>query len=146
MQFHYLPSEPSNAPQAVKVSVTSSQTISVSWNPVIADDRNGVIKGYKVSYQAFPNGDMAVKFLYITYAQQNERQTIILDNLNEFANYSIGVLAFTVFGNGPASVGQVVETMEGSKLYASICAFIDILSVLVVAFNRIILAAMSTFV
>ena len=100
-----------------------------------------------MSYQAFPNGDMAVKFLYITYAQQNERQTIILDNLNEFANYSIGVLAFTVFGNGPASVGQVVETMEGSKFYASICAFIfDIFSVLVVAFNRIILAAMSTFV
>ena len=89
---------------------------------------------------------MAVKFLYITYAQQNERQTIILDNLNEFANYSIGVLAFTVFGNGPASVGQVVETMEGSKFYASICAFIDIFSVFVVAFNRIILAAMSTFV
>ena len=99
-----------------------------------------------MSYQAFPNGDMAVKFLYITYAQQNERQTIILDNLNEFANYSIGVLAFTVFGNGPVSVGQVVETMEGSKFYASICAFIDIFSVLVVAFNRIILAAMSTFV
>ena len=79
-----------------------------------------------MNYQAFPNGDMAVKFLYITYAQQNERQTIILDNLNEFANYSIGVLAFTVFGNGPASVAYVVETLEGSKFFGSthLCCYL----------------------
>ena len=36
----------------VTVSVTSSRSISVSWDPVIADDRNGIVKGYKVNYQA----------------------------------------------------------------------------------------------
>ena len=130
-----LPLVPSNAPQAVTVSATSSKSIFVSWDPVIADDRNGIIKGYKVNYQAIPNGDMAAKFLNITKAQQNKRQTVTLDHLNEFTNYSIGVLAFTAFGNGPASVVQVVETLEDSKFYASICVVIVTFIVFVLAFN-----------
>ena len=129
------PLVPSNAPQAVTVSATSSKSIFVSWDPVIADDRNGIIKGYKVNYQALPNGDMAAKFLNITKAQQNKRQTVTLDHLNEFTNYSIGVLAFTAFGNGPASVVQVVETLEDSKFYASICVVIVTFIVFVLAFN-----------
>ena len=119
----------------VTVSVTSSRSISVSWDPVIADDRNGIVKGYKVNYQALPNGDIATKFFKITKEQQNKRQTVTLGNLNEFTNYSIGVLAFTVFGNGPASVGQVVETLEDSKFYASICTVIVSFIVFVLAFN-----------
>ena len=130
-----LPLVPSNAPQVVTVSATSSKSIFLSWDPVIADDRNGIIKGYKVNYQALPNGDMAAKFLNITKAQQNKRQTVTLDHLNEFTNYSIGVLAFTAFGNGPASVVQVVETLEDSKFYASICVVIVTFIVFVLAFN-----------
>ena len=136
-----LPLEPTGAPQAITVSVTSSRSISVSWDPVIADDRNGIVKGYKVNYQALPNGDIATKIFKITKEQQNKRQTVTLGNLNEFTNYSIGVLAFTVFGNGPASVGQVVETLEDSKFYASICAVIVSFIVFVLAFNEIILDA-----
>ena len=112
-----MPLEPSGAPQALTVSATSSTSISVSWDPVVAEDRNGIIKGYKVNYHALPNVQMVTEFLNITKEQQNKRQTVTLDNLNEFTNYSIEVLAFTVFGNGPASVGQVVETLEGSKFY-----------------------------
>ena len=130
-----LPLVPSNAPQVVTVSATSSKSIFVSWDPVIPDDRNGIIKGYKVNYQALPNGDMAAKFLNITKAQQNKRQTVTLDHLNKFTNYSIGVLAFTAFGNGPASVVQVVETLEDSKFYASICVVIVTFIVFVLAFN-----------
>ena len=141
--FMILPLVLSNAPKAVTVSATSSKSIFVSWDPVIADDRNGIIKGYKVNYQALPNGDMAAKFLNITKAQQNKRQTVTLDHLNEFTNYSIGVLAFTAFGNGPASVGQVVETLEDSKYYVNICAIIVTFIVFVLAFNRIISAKMS---
>ena len=134
-KFMILCLEPSNAPQAVTVSVTSSRSISVSWDPVIADDRNGIIKGYIVNYQALPNGYIVAKILNITYEEQNNRQTVTLDHLNEFTNYSIGVLAFTAFGNGPASVVQVVETLEDSKFYASICAVIVTFIVFVLAFN-----------
>ena len=66
-KFMILCLEPSNAPQAVTVSVTSSRSISVSWDPVIADDRTGIIKGYIVNYQALPNGYIVAKILNITY-------------------------------------------------------------------------------
>ena len=126
-KFMILCLEPSNAPQAVTVSVTSSRSISVSWDPIVADGRNGIIKGYIVNYQALPNGYIVAKILNITYEEQNNRQTVTLDHLNEFTNYSIGVLAFTAFGNGPASVVQVVETLEDSKFYASICVLLLLL-------------------
>ena len=139
-----MPLEPSGTPQAVTVNVTSSRGISVSWDPVVADDRNGIIKGYIVSYQALPNGYIVAKILNITNDEQNNRQTVTLAGLNEFTNYSIGVLAFTIFGNGPASIGQVVETLENSKFYASICAIVTFI-VFVLTFNCIISAALSIF-
>ena len=139
-----MPLEPSGAPQAVTVNVTSSRGISVSWDPVVADDRNGIIKGYIVNYQALPNGYIVAKILNITNDEQNNRQTVTLAGLNEFTNYNIGVLAFTIFGNGPASVGQVVETLEDSKFYASICAIVTFI-VFVLTFNCIISAALSIF-
>ena len=139
-----MPLEPSGAPQAVTVNVTSSRGISVSWDPVVADDRNGIIKGYIVNYQALPNGYIVAKILNITNDEQNNRQTVTLAGLNEFTNYSIGVLAFTFFGNGPASIGQVVETLENSKFYASICAIVTFI-VFVLTFNCIISAALSIF-
>ena len=139
-----MPLEPSGAPQAVTVNVTSSRGISVSWDPVVADDRNGIIKGYIVNYQALPNGYIVAKILNITNDEQNNRQTVTLVGLNEFANYSIGVLAFTISGNGPASVGQAVETLEDSKFYASICAIVTFI-VFVLTFNCIISAALSIF-
>ena len=139
-----MPLEPSGAPQAVTVNVTSSRGISVSWDPVVADDRNGIIIGYIVNYQALPNGYIVAKILNITNDEQNNRQTVTLVGLNEFANYSIGVLAFTISGNGPASVGQVVETLEDSKFYASICAIVTFI-VFVLTFNCIISAALSIF-
>ena len=137
--------EPGNTPQAVTVSATSSRSISVSWEPVIADDRNGIIKGYVVNYQALPNGYLVAKILNITNQEQNNRQTVTLAGLNEFTNYSIGVLAFTISGNGPASVGQVVEILEDSKFYASICAVIVTFIVFLLASNCIISAALSIF-
>ena len=140
--FTILPLEPSGAPQAVTVGVTSSRSISVSWHPVIAEDRNGIIKGYRVNYHALPNTYAVTKFLNITKEQQNKRQRVSLANLNEFTNYSIGVLAFTLLGNGPASVGQVVETLEDSKFYFNIYAVIVTFVVFVAAFNRIISAAL----
>ena len=133
--FMILCLEPSNAPHAVTVSATSSRGISVSWGPIVADGRNGIIRGYIVSYQALPNGYIVAKILNITNEEQNNKHTVTLVGLNEFTNYSIGVLAFTIFGNGPASVGQVVETLEDSKFYASICAVIVSFIVFVLAFN-----------
>ena len=109
-------SEPSGPPQPVSTSDVTSTSINVSWGPVPADDRNGIILGYKLNYRALPNGGIVTEFLNISSKQEDEGGTKTLQTLNEFTNYSIDVLAFTIIGDGPASVPKFLRTQEDSKL------------------------------
>lgn len=109
-------SGPSGPPQQVTLKAVTSTSIEVSWGPVLADDRNGIIKGYKVNYQSLPNGDIELEFVNITSQKQGEGEKKILKNLNEFTNYSISVLAFTEVGDGPSSVAKVKQTLQDGKL------------------------------
>lgn len=104
--------KPSGPPQQVTLSGLTSKSIRITWDPVPPADRNGIIQGYKLSYQALPNGDFVTKFFNISIKQQDEGAKKTLNNLNEFTNYSIGVLAFTLYGDGPPSVAQLVQTLQ----------------------------------
>ena len=109
-------SEPSGPPQQVTLSDVTSKSINVSWGPVPADDRNGIILGYKLNYRSLPNGGIVTEFLNISSRQQDEGGAKTLQTLNEFTNYSIDVLAFTIVGDGPPSVPKFLRTQENSKL------------------------------
>ena len=109
-------SEPSRPPQLVTISDVTSTSINVSWGPVPADDRNGIILGYKLNYRALPNQGIVTEFLNISSEQQDEGGTKILQTLDEFTNYSVSVLAFTIVGDGPPSVAKFVQTLEDSEL------------------------------
>ena len=108
-------SEPSGPPQLVSISDVTSTSINVSWGPVPADDRNGIIQGYKLNYRALPNQGIVTEFLNISSEQQDEGGTKILQTLDEFTNYSVSVLAFTIVGDGPPSVAKFVQTLEDSE-------------------------------
>ena len=77
---------------------TSSTSISVSWEEVQADLRNGIITGYNITYQSLTENDNAS-----VQAGPDDRQAI-LTGLKEFVQYTILVLASTVKGVGPPSV------------------------------------------
>ena len=111
-----LPLEPNGPPTNVKATAQNSTTISVSWGPVVEQDRNGIIKGYEIIYQALPNGSNMAKMINISTENQESEQDTTLDGLNEFTNYSIRLLAFTSEGNGPFSDAIVVQTQQDSKL------------------------------
>ena len=87
---------------------TSSTTISVSWDEVQADLRNGIITGYTITYQSQTENNNGV-----VEAGPNDRQAI-LTGLKEFVQYTILVFASTVKGVGPPSV-LVVRTDQDSK-------------------------------
>ena len=79
------------------------------WNEVPADQRNGIITGYNITYQSQTendNGDVQ--------AGPNDRQKE-LTGLKEFVNYTITVSASTVKGEGTASDPIVVTTDQDSK-------------------------------
>ena len=115
---------PSGPPQDVVVTVVSPQNISVSWGLVSTENKNGIIKGYKLIYQALPNGNETTKIIDIA-GQAAESTTTTLQNLNEFTNYTIAVLAFTVKGDGPLSVAQVVQTQQDSKCFCKFLSHIN---------------------
>ena len=111
--------EPSSSPQSVRASAENSTSVSVSWAAIGNEQRNGIIKGYKVIYQALPDGRNVTRFVNISDENQGTEQDLTLGDLVKFANYSIRVLAFTVVGDGPPSEVKIVQTQQDSKLYSS---------------------------
>ena len=87
---------------------TSSTSISVSWDEVQAELRNGIITGYNITYQSQTENDNG-----FVQAGPNDRQAN-LTGLKEFVDYNISVVAFTVKGDGPSSI-IVVRTDQDSK-------------------------------
>ncbi|CAH3030418.1 unnamed protein product, partial [Porites evermanni] len=90
--------KPAGAPQNVRGHNTSSTSISVSWDEVQAELRNGIITGYAILYKSLTENDNG-----IVPAGPNDRQAN-LTGLKEFVDYNISVVAFTVKGDGPPSV------------------------------------------
>ena len=87
---------------------TSSTSISVSWEEVQAELRNGIITGYTIKYESLTQNDNG-------FAQvgPHDRQAN-LTGMEEFDEYNISVVAFTVKGDGPPSV-IVVRTDQNSE-------------------------------
>ena len=108
--------EPSGPPEHVTLDDVTSTSIKVTWTPVKDGYRNGIIKGYKVIYQALSDGKNGIMFLNISEEKQNSEQFLTVEGLNKFTNYSIRVLAFTAVGDGPLSVAQFKQTLEAGKL------------------------------
>ena len=102
-------SEPFGPPQNVQGQVRSSTSILVTWDEVPAEQQNGIITGYTITYKSQTeneNGSVQVN--------GSVRQTE-LTNLKEFVKYNITVFASTVKGDGPDSAPIVVRTDQDSK-------------------------------
>lgn len=120
-----MPLEPTGTPADFIVGETTSQSISLSWGAVPPKERNGKITGYKVVYQPLPNGERLP--VNVNVGNEGERTTTTLSGLNQFTNYSIRVLAFTVKGDGPPSPEKTVQTKEDSKLHNNANHLVEIL-------------------
>ena len=83
---------------------SSSTSILVIWDEVPADQQNGIITGYTITYKSqteHDNGNVQVN----ASVRQME-----LTNLKEYVNYNITVFASTAIGDGPPSNPIVVTT------------------------------------
>ena len=81
----------------------------VQWLEVPANDQNGIILSYTVTYTALPNGGELTKRVEYPATQAT------LEGLNEYTNYSITVFASTSKGGGNVSVPITVITDQDSK-------------------------------
>ena len=93
--------------------VESSTSILVSWNEVPAIDRNGIITQYEVVYEPLETFGGQ-----ITTGKDTINGTtfeLLLDNLQEYVNYSITIRAGTEAGLGVISSPIVVLTNEDGE-------------------------------
>ena len=102
-------SEPDGAPQNVRGENSSSTSILVMWDEVPADQQNGIITGYTITYHSQTENDNG----NVVAGRYDLEKS--LTNLKEYVNYNITVSASTVKGDGPASVPIVVITDQDSK-------------------------------
>ena len=99
-----------NAPPAnVTGNNKTSTTIFVQWNEVPANNQNGIIVNYTVTYTELPNGSPTAEVVIAP------KRNITLVQLNKFTNYSITVFASTSKGGGSRSDPIFVITDEDSE-------------------------------
>ena len=79
------------------------------WDEVPADQQNGIITGYTITYHSQTENDNGTVEVH-GYVRQTE-----LTNLKEYVNYNITVFASTAKGDGPATVPIIVRTDQHSE-------------------------------
>uniref|UniRef100_A0A8C7X804 Down syndrome cell adhesion molecule b n=1 Tax=Oryzias sinensis TaxID=183150 RepID=A0A8C7X804_9TELE len=103
---------PDGPPQDVTLDSTSPQSIKVSWKPPLKHLQNGVIRGYQVGYREYSPGGSHQFTIISVDTTGDTTESIVLDNLKKFTQYSVVVQAANRAGTGPSSQQVVVKTLE----------------------------------
>ena len=99
-----------NAPPAnITGNNVTSTSIFVQWNEVPADNQNGIIVYYTVTYTEVPSGNPGTKIVIAP------RTNATLTGLKKFTSYSITVFASNAKGDGNRSEPIIVITDEDRK-------------------------------
>ena len=100
---------PSGFPQNVAATTISAVQIVLTWDEVLADERNGTITHYEVRYsQSTFSSIPAID----TVLADGPVLELLLQSLEEFVEYSFSVRAYTVVGPGPFSPPVTNTTFE----------------------------------
>ncbi|XP_076849166.1 receptor-type tyrosine-protein phosphatase delta isoform X1 [Brachyhypopomus gauderio] len=89
---------PSGFPQGIVAESATTNTIQVSWDPVLLAEQNGGIIKYALQYKDI-NSPRSPSELFITAPES----TVVLDGLKADTTYDIKMCAFTSKGPGPYS-------------------------------------------
>jgi len=87
----------SSSTDDVRFSVDS---IPLNWQPVTREQANGIVLGYKVTYQLVSLGEEPLEEEPIKEIRTQET-SLTLTNLQMYGQYKIGISAYTVKGDGP---------------------------------------------
>ena len=111
---------PSRAPDGFNVAAKSSTSITASWQLPPLEDRNGIIRGFKLFYKKEgSSGPQTMKLI-----NNKVVRTTDVSGLSKYTKYEFQVLAFTSVGDGPNSTVKSETTKEdGKKLVLIISKF-----------------------
>lgn len=99
---------PSGAPLDFRVTATEVDSVSLAWEPVVLEERNGVILGYVVTLTSLLGTEPRQIDTEFTNAS--------VPFLAPYTMYECTVLAYTSVGIGPPSEILLVRTRETCNL------------------------------
>ena len=99
-------------------AVSDQQSINVSWMMLECQDHHGNITMYEVRYTILDFGDSVNQTLNTS---SGDETSLEVDSLEEFANYTVEVRAYTAVGPGPYSSPMDVQTLPNCKHILRMC-------------------------
>ena len=112
---YLLCSVPSSSPGNLTVVSTGPNSLSVSWEEPPEININGILTNYSIEYHIATESNQST-FQYSTVSSLD--RTTLLNNLNNFTNYSVSVAANTVVGMGP--VAMKIQTTDENGMFMHI--------------------------
>ena len=103
---------PTAPPDNVQALVSSSTAILVIWDPVPEIDRNGIVTQYEVEFNQSTFNEISTSNLTAT---NGSKLMMELEGLEEYAEYTIRVRAYTIVGPGSFSIAVVNRTLENGE-------------------------------
>ncbi|KAG7244944.1 hypothetical protein INR49_024341 [Caranx melampygus] len=104
---------PGGPPLDVQLEALSSHSIKVTWKPPKADQRNGVLQSYTLSYREYDATDKHFKrWQHKSVPASRDLESLILTDLNPSTMYSIIIMARTNAGVGPPSSSPLCSTLD----------------------------------
>ena len=94
--------------QAANVT-NSTEALMLVWQPIPVHRRHGIVLGYKILYRKTNES------IFITKPVNSNSVALQLTKLEKFTKYEVGILAFTVKGDGPRSQLRTFLTSEDGK-------------------------------
>ncbi|XP_044271118.1 Down syndrome cell adhesion molecule-like protein Dscam2 isoform X3 [Tribolium madens] len=106
---------PDMPPEDVRCAALTSQSLQISWQPPPTEHCNGLLQGYKLTYEPVLDDNWRGNDEMET--RKTTALTTVITGLKKFTNYSLQVLAFTKVGDGvlaPPTYCQTEEDVPGS--------------------------------
>ena len=107
MLYLFLPSAPSGSPVNLTVQSTSPRSLTLTWDPPTAGDRNGVIVSYTINVTVLETEEM--------FQLSSLTTDLTLSSLRPYYTYLFAVSASTVIGDGPFSLQVTIRMPEDGK-------------------------------
>ncbi|XP_028272051.1 Down syndrome cell adhesion molecule homolog [Parambassis ranga] len=104
---------PEGPPVDMLLEAISSDSIRVSWKPPRPELRNGILRGYSISYREYdPASRHFKRWQHLSVTATRDQESIILMNLKPSVPYGVLIQAKTNAGIGPASTAPLCSTLE----------------------------------
>ncbi|KAK4877583.1 hypothetical protein RN001_010089 [Aquatica leii] len=101
---------PSAPPEDMRCAALTSQSLQVSWQPPPTEHCNGLLQGYKLTYEPVIDDNWRGSDEIET--RKTTALTTVITGLRKFTNYSMHVLAFTKVGDGVLTTVTYCQTEE----------------------------------